>query len=78
MRPDACHAAVKIAVEPCLERGERRPVAVVAQLRVREPELTGALGEGRRQKLECLLARRDERRAELRHLERPRLERLAR
>ena len=75
MRAEAGRAALEVAVEPFVERGAVGGVAVVAQLRLVEPELAGPLGEGRPEQHQHLAARGDELRSELGGLLRPRLER---
>src|SRR5438105_1949968 len=78
MWPDACDAALQVAVEPRLEQLDGGRLAVVAQLRGRQAERIGVLGERRSEQREHLAASGDELRAELCDLLRPGRDRVAR
>ena len=60
MGPETRDAAVEIPLEPLLERGRRRRLALVAQDGLREPELAGPLREGRTEEPQGLAARGDD------------------
>jgi hypothetical protein len=74
VRPDSGRAAIDVPVEPCLERLHGRRLRVVAEVRVRQAELSGALGEAGREQAQHFPACVDERAAEGRDAFRPRLE----
>ena len=76
VRAGAGDAALEIALEPRLERLDRRRLAGVVERRIRQSELAGALGERGREHRERVLPVLDELGAELGHLLRPRRDRL--
>src|SRR5205807_8757459 len=78
MRAGSGHTTFQIAVGAGVESRDGRRLTVISQLRIREAELAGSLGERRAEKRKRLSARVDERGTKLRDLLGPRLKGSAR